>query len=207
MPIKSYTKVLKRTPSPARKTTHNGDQISAHSHSETQARGHHMILSPSHSLDQSHGNGTSLSLSHSKTTRSHSEVIGGEVLHTNTLKQTGSPSHIMTEISNHISVLTLILMVGVILFSLPHTHQIMSLSHNEDREVIIISSSPCYSPDCDSAASDTWKCKVSWLENLSGHIGDLWFVLFFILHSPDLAILCDPGPSTKGTPRYDSKSG
>ena len=70
-----------------------------------------------------------------KTTRSHSEVIGGEVLHTKTLKQTGSTSHIMTKISNHVSVLALALMMGVI-FSLPHIHQIkcvvvvvLSLTH------------------------------------------------------------------------------
>ena len=128
----SYTKALKRTPSPSCKMTHIGDQVSAHFHSETQAGGH--ILSPSHSLDQSHGSGTSLYFT-LKTTRSHSEVIGGEVLHTKTLKQTGSPSHITTKISNHVSVLALALMMGVI-FSLSHIHQIkcvvvvvLSLTH------------------------------------------------------------------------------
>ena len=59
-----YTRILKRTPSPYCKITHIGDQVSAHSHSETQAGG--QILSPSHSLDQFYGSGTSLSISHSK---------------------------------------------------------------------------------------------------------------------------------------------
>ena len=77
------------------------------------------------------------------------------------------------------------------------------MSRCDDRaEVIIITSSPCHSPDSDSATamSDTrYHCHVNLI---AGYLCYMISVHCFPIYSPDLALQCDPGPSTKGAPRY-----
>ena len=95
--------MLKRIRSPSRKTAHIGDQVSAHSHSETRVGAH--ILSSLHSSDQIHDGGGVLSSSHSlasKTTHSPSHKMA----HTSNKGSTHSGGHNIILSPLHYSSLT-----------------------------------------------------------------------------------------------------